>query len=210
MKTFIKYIPVYLLLIISCDKEIFRKNVVAGVHDDSFVFVKFTPSFKLNLILDSITKYYNGTDSIDINLDGNFDIVVSQRIETEESISRIGTQDYFPYCWLKFKNGFEVATKTETWVVPHGQIKSVSWIDTINYEGRIDDISGWFSDRYRHMWVVPPGSHEGSYGCWYNLTNEEKYIGIRMETDSKYKFGWIKVNQSSRDNIEFISYAIEK
>jgi hypothetical protein len=30
-----------------------------------------------------------------------------------------------------------------------------------------------------------------------------------MKMQSEYKYGWIKINQKSRDNLEILSYAIE-
>jgi hypothetical protein len=59
------------------------------------------------------------------------------------------------------------------------------------------------------MWAIPPVG-TAPYGPWYNLTNEEKYIGIRMKIGSRFKYGWIKMNVISREDMQFLSYAMEK
>jgi hypothetical protein len=109
------------------------------------------------------------------------------------------------------RNGLELATKNEKYYFPR-QVNSVDWVDTLQYGSRIDNISEWSSDNnfYRWMWVVPPTAFWGPYGFWYKLTKSEMYIGIRMKVDSRYKFGWIKVNAVLRQNLVFISYVLEK
>jgi len=144
-------------------------------------------------------------------LDGDFDLIIEQRILLESDSTHV-TNTNFPFCRVKLRNGLEVATKYEKYYFPHGQTNSVNWVDTLKYGNRIDKISEWSTDTSfgRYMWVVPPSAFWGSNGYWYNLTDAERYIGIRMKIGSNYKLGWIKVNEISRRNISFISYAIEK
>ena len=105
----------------------------------------------------------------------------------------------------------EVATKREKYSQGQGYFNSIDWVDSLQYNTRIDNIYEWSAtNTSRAMWLVAPTIFWGSNGCWYYLTNAEMYIGIRMKTDSGYKFGWMKVNEISRENMFFISYAMEK
>ncbi len=184
---------------------------MAGVSDSDMVSNEFDPSLQINFESDSLLNFMYGTDSIDLNLDGRFDLIISQRffIDWNDSIRIVDNN--FPFCKLTLKEGLEVAKKNEVYYIGLGQTSSVNWVDTIKFESRIDNIADWtITNTSIWMWVIPPTSFWGSCGCWYNLVNAERYIGIRMKVDSYYKYGWIKVNQINRENIEFVSYAIEK
>ena len=114
-------------------------------------------------------------------------------------------------CKLTLNNGLEVAKKNEIYCIGLGQISNVDWVDTLQFENRIENIIEW-SETIINIWmrVIPPTGSWSQYGSWYNLIESGMYIGIRMKVDSNYKFGWIKTNQINRTNLEFMSYAIEK
>jgi hypothetical protein len=59
------------------------------------------------------------------------------------------------------------------------------------------------------MWCVTSSMYQGTYGTWFYIKDEEHFIGIRMKMQSEYKYGWIKINQKLRDNLEILSFAIE-
>jgi len=200
---------IVLLFLSSCSKEDPRKAVIAGIYDASFIYHEFTPPCKVELTLDPLTDNYLGNDSIDLNQDGVCDLFISQRIHIPPP-SGIPSWEQFPYCRLILRNGLEVATKIESYPVGMGQYDQVNWVNALNDEVRIIDISEWSgSDVVCTMWAIPPISAAVTYGPWYNPTNEIKYIGIKMKMDSRYKYGWIKVNEISRDNMQFLSYALE-
>lgn len=187
MKRVLNYTWILLLIFNSCKKEDERKAVTAGIYDSTFTYHEFSPPFKVNLKLDSLTNYSFGADSIDINLDGNFDLIVTQNMPLDSSISTSRTADAFPHCKLTLKNGLEVASKTEKYGIGLGQTSAVNWVDIIPYNNRIDHLANW-SDTNTScwMWVVPPTIFWGSNGCWYGLTNIEMYIGIRMNFHRSY------------------------
>lgn len=185
--------------------------VFAGIYDSTFTFHEFAAPLKVNLKLDPLNHFYIGADSLDINLDGNFDLIIKQRMYLDITKPKYYTYNTYPYCLLTFKNGLEFSKKIQYYIQGHGLYGTNDGIDTLNYQNRIDNISEWSGTvKNAAMWLDPTSSLASSNGVWFYLTNAEKYIGIRMKIDSRYKFGWIKVKEISREDISFISYAIEK
>lgn len=211
MKTITINILILLFFLCACKKEDDRKAVTAGVYDSTFNYHDFNPVFKISLKFDSLSNTNSGADSIDFDLDGNFDLIINQRILLAANpLSHITSVNY-PFCRLTLKNGLEVAIKNEIYGIGLGQTSNLDWVDTIQYKGRIDNLSNWSNANTKvWMYVVPPTIYWGSNGCWYNFTNTERYVGIRMKINSRFKFGWIRVNELSSENILFISYALEE
>jgi hypothetical protein len=91
-----------------------------------------------------------------------------------------------------------------------GQSSEIFWVDTLSYAQQIDNITEWseLNDGV-WMWVVPPTTIFGSNGPWYNFENEMKYIGLRYYDNSEWKYAWVKFNVISRNEIRFISFAVE-
>lgn len=209
MKALLYYTFIILIFLSSCSKEDTRPAVTAGIYDSSFTYHEFSPPLKVELSLDTSTDNYMGVDSIDINQDGAYDIIISHRIYLPPE-SGTPSYEHFPYFRLTLKNGLQVATKVQSYYVGHGQLDDVYWVDALNYETRIDLWTDWAEKNvFQLMWAIPPvGS--APYGPWYDLTNEEKYIGFRMKIDSRFKYGWIKVKVISRDDMQFLSYVLEK
>jgi hypothetical protein len=209
MKTLLYYLFIIILLFSSCLKEDSGKIVTAGIYDTDFIYYEFSPPLKIELTLDTLADNYLGSDSIDINLDEVYDIIISYRIHLPPE-SGTPSYEHFPYFRLTLKNSLQVATKVQSYPVGHGQTNDVNWVDTLNYKTLINNNSDWSeSDITRTMWAMPP-VNTAPYGPWYNLTNEEKYIGIKMKIDSRCKYGWIKVKVISREDIQFLSFALEK
>lgn len=209
MKTLLYISFIIMFIFSSCSKENTVKMVSAGIYDADFIYNEFSPPLKVDLKLDTITDNYIGIDSIDINMDGVSDIIISHRLHLPPE-SGTPSYEHFPYFRLSLKNGLQVVTKIQSYSVGHGSNSDVNWIDTLNYNTLINNNSDWSEDDVSiMMWARPPvGS--APYGPWYNLTNEEMYIGIKMKIDSQCKYGWIRVKVISNEDISFLSFALEK
>jgi hypothetical protein len=212
MRNFLHYLFIILLIFSSCSKDEIEKIVIAGIYDSDFIYHEFSPPLKVELKLDTIADNYFWNDSIDINQDGICELFISQRIHLPPE-SGSPSSEHFPYFRLTLKNGLQVAIKIEYYALGHGQVDEINWVDAVNYKTRINNNSDWSeSNVTKSMWMVPPIGAPGTlpYGTWYNLANEDKYIGIRMEIGSRYKYGWIKVKVISREDMQFLSFALEK
>ncbi|MEN8123177.1 MAG: hypothetical protein ABFS35_22760 [Bacteroidota bacterium] len=209
------------LFVAGCQKDEPRTPVFAGIYDADMLYHEFNPPFQIALQTDSTKDIQYGIDSIDIDLDGMFDLFISQRIylDWRDDFNRLYLKDYnFPFSGFTLQNGLEVASKKETFSIGLGHTNGTRWVDTLHYESRIDKIDYWQNSGDKTWllntniwsWAAPPITFWGSYGTWYKLINTEMYIGIRMIDNLDYKLGWIKVKVYSRDNFEIVSYAIEK
>ncbi|MBL7965718.1 MAG: hypothetical protein JNK09_01890 [Prolixibacteraceae bacterium] len=209
MKPFLYFFFIILFVFFSCSKEDTVKTVLTGIYDTDFIQNEFSPPIKIELSFDTFTGNHKGKDSIDMNQDGVYDIIISHRIHLPPE-SGTPSYEHFPYFSLSLKNGFQVATIMQFYPVGHGQFGEIQWVDALNYQTRINEHSEWSKNNvFRMMWAIPPVG-AAPYGPWYNLNNEEKFIGIRNEIGANYKYGWIKVKAVSRDNLQFLSSAIEK
>jgi len=212
MKASLYYFFFILLIFSSCLKDDDNKIVSAGIYDSDYIYHEFSPPLKVDLKLDTIKDDYFWNDSIDINQDGINELFISQRIHIPAE-SGSPTFDHFPYLRLITKSDLQIARKIDYYAVGHGQVNEIDWVDTLNYKTQINDNNDWTEGNdILSIWLVPPLGAPGTlpYGTWFNLTNEEKYVGIRMKIGKRYKYGWIKLNVISRDDIQFICYAIEK
>jgi hypothetical protein len=210
MKNYFYPILLSFILFISCEKENIRKEVFAGVYDSTYTFYEYMPDHIIELFSDSLNLYEDGSDSIDINSDNKNDLIIYIRLTSYNSYSEVYNKYIYPYCILEMHNGLEVATKYESYPVGHGITQNQSWVDTLCYNKRIENITNWSgTDNSQLMWIIPPVPVYYSNGCWYDI-NKTRYVGLRMMIESNYKYGWIKIHGLPSNNIRLISYAFEK
>jgi hypothetical protein len=210
MKNYILLILCLLQILGSCRKDEPQNPILAGEFDTNFIFYQFATPLIVELKYDSATNYYSGTDSIDVNLDGNYDLIINQHLQIPH-LTDHPTNKLFPYYKLTPKNSLEIALNIQAYPAGSGTYKTVGWIASLNQKDRIDNIANWSeSTRFHYLWCNPPDIFVSYNGFWYDVTNPEMYIGMRMKIDSVYKYGWIKVDALSRENMAFLSYAIEK
>ena len=200
-----------LLVLTACsdDKEAaLHTTVSAGIINEGMFHHLFDPALQINYQYDSLGHFHYGADSIDLNFDGDFDILINQRVCPDDIPISVTNYSYFS---VTASNGWQLASKKESYPLGLSQWGTIFWVDTLLYNDRLDNYPLWSSTgESRWMWVVPPVPFEGTNGCWYNLTNVERYIGIRLQSGQAYKYGWIKVFAVDRGNYLFKEYAFEK
>ena len=70
--------PLIAILMFSCEKD--EVKVYAGKYDLSFIYYKYLPVLEFTFIRDDETSANIGKDSIDIDLDSNYDIFITLKI----------------------------------------------------------------------------------------------------------------------------------
>ena len=186
--------------------------VMAGEFDDGFNHREFDPPLQLELELNATTGYHVGSDSIDMDSDGEFDLIFFQMIQLGDSINTDSTtSNDFPQLVLRARHNIEIATREEIVAIGLGQSASIFWADTLHPGERIDTIEDWSDPGSREfMWAVPPSTFPQSNGCWYNLENTTRYVGIREEYGQGYRYGWVEINHISREDVRITACAIEE
>jgi hypothetical protein len=182
-------------------------SVQAGVHDATFTYYEFVPELEISMLWDAQNLYGEGSDSIDINSDGDYDVRILLCALNYDSIHLItGMPNPFPYCQLIPANGLEIAYYSESFPIGLGQYATARFADPLNFNEPINTLSNWESS-FIKMWSENPGGAGTSpFGAWYYALNEN-YIAIKMNGP---KYGWIKVNGGSNPkNPKIVSYAIQ-
>lgn len=216
MKYKFKFLYLIILIFISSCKDDLNYTVVtAGKHDSTYLYREFVPPFVVKVELDTAINFYSGMDSLDINLDGNIDIVISTRFNSNGSASKIDGKYIYPFYKLYLSNGFEVAVQTMNYACGHGYCNWKDFIAAIDYGTNISHFANWSeSETEQVLWIEAPDGVDYPHGWWTRINNEETYIGIRkkekgLKNKIYYKYGWIKVNALSLKNVSVTSYAIE-
>lgn len=206
-----KIIALIILLIIlySCEEREFRYPVAAGKYNTHYLYTEYKPSIQLDLRIDSISGCYFGRDSIDIDMDGNYDLIIDQKHAIEEG-SKDCLGENFPHVSITLKNDLELVEKIEYYSMGHGAVGSSYWVNALEYDTRIENCRDWSLLKKKSLlWATPQG-YTGYGGFWRGLEDTERYIGIRKKVESDYKYGWIKIYQSNYKRFEIKSCAIQK
>ncbi|HET6555700.1 MAG TPA: hypothetical protein VFG54_00205 [Prolixibacteraceae bacterium] len=212
MKNSLYYILTALLLFSSCQKEDEPLTpILAGVVDKAMIYKELNPALQVTLKHDVMRNIDYGKDSMDINQDGSFDIIISQTNLLSNFSANDNSKDIFPFYSLRVKNGVAIAVIEETYFVVINQISNTFWVDTIAYKANLENITDW-SDNYPNIWnyETPPTIFFGYDGPWYGLSNEEKYIAVRIKANLRYRYGWIKILVNYPQSVSIISYALEE
>lgn len=204
-----------ILALSSCKKDddnppVNTTIIQAGVYDSAFIYHAFSPALKISINWDSLNLYGFGTDSTDLDTDGNFDLVIDLSVLNYDSIHLLqGLPNPFPNCRLVPKNGWEIAIYHETYYIGLGQTAVADFTDTLSYGERIDQIPSWYGETQTgiKMWGENPGgAGTPSCGGWY-YAEGIKYIGLKR-ADGKY--GWIEIDSSDPYHPVFLSYAVQE
>lgn len=100
---------------------ILSNNVYAGIHDTSFNYYELQPALEISIVWDNQNLYGYGSDSLDIDSDGNYDLFITLSLLNEDSLHLLtGMPNPFPYCRLDSRNGLEIAFYTESFYIGLG------------------------------------------------------------------------------------------
>lgn len=215
MKTIFTYLfLIVLVFILSCDmQEMDHNRVFAGTYSQDFIYHEFSPPFRIKTTFDPATGFYNGSDSLDLDQDRNFDIVFTARLHPADTVYKQNGVTLFPYIRLYFKNGFEVAVKKMNYACGHGYCNWADFVAAFENDVEISEQSYWGAGyRNQTLWVKTDGSYPP--GWWTRIDSEEMYIGIRkkekgLKNKVFYRYGWIQVNALSLKDVQITGYALQ-
>lgn len=204
----------FTLLVVSCKKDnetnnsnnaTPTKNILAGINDGTFSSYDYQPNLEVALVWDAQNLYGAGSDSIDLDMNGSYDLFVVLNVLNNDSTHLLGgaLPNPFPVCSMSTSSEFQLAFYTVGYAIGMGQTSSASFIDRLNLSERIDLLTDW-----RHsgvLWQQNPGSAgTPPFGDWYSATSSN-YIGIKQNGN---KYGWIEVDASDPYRPKFVRYVI--
>lgn len=207
---------IILTSLISCNDEFKNTNVVlAGRHDSASIYHKYMPPLTVKTELNISTGFYEGSDSIDLNLDGSFDLIIIMRLHPNDTMYERDRRLYYPTCRVDLKNGFEVAVKKMNYSCGHGYCNQTPFIAALEYSEDVSHFPEWSeAENNQTLWNIFPPHVSYPGGWWSFVKSEEMYIGIRHKHNGAkntfyYYYGWVKVNAFDHQNMSFTSYAME-
>ncbi|MEN8123108.1 MAG: hypothetical protein ABFS35_22410 [Bacteroidota bacterium] len=207
---------IILIIVQSCIKRGDNTPVITGQYDEGFHYHIFSPGKELELEWDSL-QVGAGLDSIDVDLDGRFDITIIQVNNQSPDYDGRHSRPLSGYKLL-LKNNVEVAMVIEEYYIGLGSTSEMKWVETISLNTDIKNLNCWSGEKKNEsitnhifMWSDNPEALL-STGPWSMLTNTEKFIGLRIkdENNRDFKYGWLKARVITKNQIIFESCAIEK
>lgn len=196
-------------VVVSCRKDpnIYVKEVRAGVYDSTFHHVQFSTPLELDVQWDSQNLYGFGSDSIDIDANGELDMLIELNLLNEDSLHLLTTTypEPFPNLRLKTRSNFQVSMTDEYTYTGLGSGIHSIFIARHLYGQRLDTISSWAnSPSYGSAIYQENPTSYIPYGDWY-YSDTINYIGFRLDG---YRIGWVEVDLTDAKNPKFCSYAI--
>lgn len=156
----------FFLILLSCESEDYDTTVI-GDKNKNFDIVKLDPE---------LSVLPSSKDSLDINSDGNFDIVFIK--SPKPAISGYGSETN-----ILVKNGLQIALSDVN-----------TYPDTLSIKTWLDDNLIWSTSESSKL-ILQSFNCSGIAGCvgFANFLNvSDKYIGFKIGQ----KFGWIKVDNT--------------
>lgn len=201
---------------LSCKDEFtYTNEIYAGRVNFPNVYHEFISPMSIKTELNSTTGFYEGVDSLDLNEDRIYDIIISLRLHPKDTIYKKGDRYYYPTCKFEMKNGFEVAIGAFPYNCGHGYCATADFIAALEYGKDISHFPKWSgSNTKQTLWNIILYSVSTFPGGWWSFVkSEEMYIGIKRKDkgpkSTNYTYGWIRVNAISHQKMTIAGFYME-
>ncbi len=160
------------------------------------------PAFELSISWDSLNLYGAGRDSLDIDTDGVFDLILSCSLLNQDSIHLLAGQEPNPYPYYKveLRNGYLVQATVES----VSGLGDIYWVEPLDFKNKITEKETWTAGP-TYLWKENGTPGFPTFGPWYNL-NEIQYIAFNRMN----KLGWMELDPTDRTHIKVNIIAREK
>ncbi len=183
------------------------RPMYVGIYDSSFYHHEFVTPLYLSIAWDSLNLYGFGSDSLDVNNDGEIDVTFNLSLLNEDSLHLItGYPDPFPNLSLVQQSQFEILTYSEYTYTGLGSGLTFYFVKDLIYGEKVDAATEFYNQQhYYDLWYENPSTIGPSFGNLYYI-NSISYIAFRLNGN---KFGWIKVDMTDNKNPAFLSFAVQ-
>ena len=198
-----------LLSLLSCKKDTplspeIPAHIKAG-NEDNMVYTEYGQPIALIYTSHDSTVYSKfGNDSIDVDLDGVYDFILNSKSPYQMEYN---VPQSFYYSLQPVSN-IELAYTEEILVTKYGNFKDY-WVNGYNHNDHISKEDQVWRNTTTYFWEFNPMLPSASKGPWFDGSHGTRYVGIRKKVNHQYKYGWVKINHVSRDEIYFVGYALE-
>lgn len=176
------------------------QNIIAGVHGVGDYYFDFIPNENVYAV--STDADDSDTLFIDVNNDYIMDFQINAICDA------FGFWHHFEYCSITPLNGNMLSAAPYDSCFANCPVDSflftIPMVEPISLNDTIDNYNTWIdSSAYLNLGgydcCIPNGC---GYGCNHaNFSNQQKYIGIKVNAAGGLYFGWIKINQVVNDSM---------
>jgi len=185
----------FIILFLLCAFYTNAQYIIAGQHNANDYYYKYTPD---SIVINIPTyQYYPHLFSLDVNNDGIMDFQFALLAPG----TALGADE--DYCTIRGLNNNKVALAhydtcfnyVGAYRSRYGMAYKFNYNDTINANANWDSLVYL---NYYFYWAM--SSDSSGYNCGYAYGTDTAYIGVRIQLDSLYEYGWIKIVGISFNN----------
>ncbi len=206
---------IVLALIMSCKKDqvepepepqVTFYTITAGQSGAGFSVTTNTNPNSFNVNYDSLNLYGVGYDSIDINLDGSFDLFFELNVINPDSMHLItGVPNPMPSLMVYSYDSFESILLEDAVPIGMGGYNYYEYADTLASGMVISSGDNWKSliTPGLAMWLEAPAGGSQNNGPWGG--GYDGYMAVRFNG----KYGWVHIDCTNSNDPLIMGYAIE-
>lgn len=181
-------------------------SINAGEGGANYASVTITNPTPFTIVWDSLNLYGVGNDSIDLNLDGTFDLYFVLNVLNPDSIHLLtGIPNPLPSLIVNSgSNLIETIIITESVPAGMGSYNTYTYANRLDSGMVISENDEWqgLEGYGKVMRTDSPGTGGPTGGPWSNNTG---YLAVRYNG----KYGWIHLDVTTNDNPLILGWAIE-
>lgn len=198
-------------LLIACKKETVEPEpmatVFAGVFDTTFGYYQHPGNTVMEVTWDSLNLYGRAEDSVDLDLNGSFDLYFEVVRFNFDSIHLLNGPSYplnYPKCVVRSSTEYEFSMYKVNYGTGHGQVGQYWYVGRLDANDPVDTRAYW--SREAELWTsFPPSLFAPPGSAWFQADGSD-FIAIKR---GEYQYGWVEIDASDRNNPIVKSFAIQ-
>lgn len=202
---------VLIALLMACKKETVEPEpmatVFAGVYDSTFSYYQHPGNTVMEITWDSLNLYGRAEDSVDLDLNGSFDLYFEVLRFNFDSIHLLNGPSYplnYPKCVVQSSTEYEFSMDKVVHGMAHGQVGHYWYVGRLDANDPVDTRGYW--SRGAELWTsFPPSSSAPPGSAWFQADGSD-FIAIKR---GENQYGWLEIDASDRYNPIVKSFAIQ-
>jgi len=198
-------IALFLLVhLMSCKKEKDVTPLFAGESNADYIINSNANELQPTVVFGIQNTYGRGRTSLDLDSDGQTDLILEITSLNEDSFPFAGTPHLFDGWRIYFKYDVQIAGTRATTSIG----TSFNMAAAFSAGDRIDTHEVWDDrsdiDDHTIGWTSGPGVQGASQESWFHI-NGIAYVGFKIGD----RYGWLEIDGTVPDEPQFLSYALQ-